>query len=79
MSVTFKCNKTGNTVTFKSQYDIESMRQHPEYSEVQSTNEVKVLTEKEQMFQTEEPAQRLVLEQSSAEPKRVGRPKKEQP
>jgi len=34
MSVTFKCIKTGNTVTFKSQYDIESMRQHPEYSEV---------------------------------------------
>jgi hypothetical protein len=34
MSATFKCNKTGNTVTFKSQYDIESMRQHPEYTEV---------------------------------------------
>jgi hypothetical protein len=34
MSVTFKCNKTGNTVTFKSQYDIESMRGHPEYTEV---------------------------------------------
>jgi D-alanyl-D-alanine dipeptidase len=35
MNVTFKCNKTGNFVTFKSQYDIESMRQHPEYTEVQ--------------------------------------------
>jgi hypothetical protein len=34
MSATFKCNKTGNTVTFKSQYDIESMREHPEYIEV---------------------------------------------
>jgi len=34
MSATFKCNKTGNTVTFKSQYDIESMREHPEYTEV---------------------------------------------
>jgi hypothetical protein len=33
--VTFKCNKTGNTVTFKSQYDIESMREHPEYTEVE--------------------------------------------
>jgi hypothetical protein len=62
MSVTFKCNKTGNTVTFKSQYDIESMRQHPEYSEVQSTNEVEVFPEQEQ-----------------PQPKRVGRPKKEQP
>ena len=65
MSVTFKCLKTGNTVTFKSQYDIESMRQHPEYTEVQSTNEV--LPEKEQVFPVEE------------QPKRVGRPKKEQP
>ena len=34
MSATFKCNKTGNTVTFKSQYDIEAMREHPEYTEV---------------------------------------------
>lgn len=63
MSVTFKCKKTGNTVTFKSQYDIESMRQHPEYSEVQSTNEV--LPEKEQVVPVEEQI------------KRVGRPKKE--
>ena len=69
MSVTFKCNKTGNTVTFKSQYDIESMRQHPEYTEV--------FPEKEQVFQTEEqPAQGLVLEQSSAAKR--GRPRKEQ-
>ena len=51
MSVTFKCNKTGNTVTFKSQYDIESMRQHPEYSEV--------LPEKEQVFPTEEQVKRV--------------------
>jgi hypothetical protein len=41
MSVTFKCNKTGNTVTFKSQYDIESMREHPEYTEVEQQEEVK--------------------------------------
>ncbi len=51
MSVTFKCIKTGNTVTFKSQYDIESMRQHPEYSEV--------LPEKEQVFPTEEQVKRV--------------------
>ena len=66
MTATFKCRKTGNTVTFKSQYDIESMRQHPEYSEVQSTNEV--LPDKEQVFSAEE-----------QQPKRVGRPRKEQP
>jgi len=40
MTVTFKCNKTGNTVEFSSEYDIESMRKHPEYTEVQSTVEV---------------------------------------
>lgn len=69
MSVTFKCNKTGNTVTFKSQYDIESMRGHPEYTEV--------LPENEQTYSNQEqPAQRLVLEQSSAAKR--GRPKKEQ-
>jgi len=40
MTVTFKCNKTGNTVDFSSEYDIAAMRQHPEYSEVRSTVEV---------------------------------------
>jgi len=39
MSATFKCNKTGNTVTFKAEYDIETMRQHPEYTEVETTVE----------------------------------------
>jgi hypothetical protein len=39
MATTFKCNKTGNFVTFKSQYDIESMREHPEYTEVQEQQE----------------------------------------
>jgi uncharacterized lipoprotein NlpE involved in copper resistance len=34
MTVTFKCNKTGSTVEFSSEYYIQSMRQHPEYSEV---------------------------------------------
>jgi hypothetical protein len=45
MGVTFKCNKTGNTVTFKSQYDIESMRGHPEYSEVLPENEQSTVQE----------------------------------
>ena len=34
MTVTFKCIKTGHTVEFSYEYDIESMRKHPEYSEV---------------------------------------------
>jgi uncharacterized lipoprotein NlpE involved in copper resistance len=50
MSATFKCNKTGNTVTFKSQYDIEAMRQHPEYSEV--------FPEEKQVFSAEEQPKR---------------------
>lgn len=50
MSATFKCNKTGNTVTFKSQYDIEAMRQHPEYTEV--------FSEEKQSFPTEEQPKR---------------------
>jgi hypothetical protein len=46
MATTFKCNKTGNTVTFKSEYDIESMRQHPEYTEVQEQQEVKTVAQR---------------------------------
>lgn len=34
MSATFKCNVSGNLVTFKDAVDIESMRIHPEYTEV---------------------------------------------
>lgn len=34
MSVTFKCNRSGQTVTFEMEHDIESMREHPEYTEV---------------------------------------------
>jgi hypothetical protein len=45
MGVTFKCNKTGNTVTFKSQYDIESMRGHPEYTEVLDNSKVSSVQE----------------------------------
>lgn len=41
MSVTFKCNRSGQTVTFTAEHDIKSMREHPEYTEV-------VLLEEEQ-------------------------------
>jgi uncharacterized lipoprotein NlpE involved in copper resistance len=46
MSVTFKCNRSGQTVTFEMKHDIESMRQHPEYSEV-------VFLEEKQVFSAE--------------------------
>jgi len=51
MTVTFKCNKTGHTVEFSSEYDIESMRQHPEYTEV-------VFSEEKQVFSAEEQPKR---------------------
>lgn len=31
---TFKCKQTGNTVTFEYEWDITSMRSHPDYTEV---------------------------------------------
>ena len=40
MAATFKCKNTGNTVTFRDDVDIVGMRMHPEYTEVQSTDEV---------------------------------------
>lgn len=30
----FKCNQTGNVYDFELEYDIEQMREHPDYSEV---------------------------------------------
>ena len=39
MTVTFKCIKTGNTVDFLTEHDIQSMRKHPEYTEVETTVE----------------------------------------
>lgn len=58
--VTFKCNRSGNTVSFTNEHDIKTMRQHPEYTEV-----VQVVSPKEeQSFSKEE------------QPKRMGRPRK---
>ena len=45
--VTFKCKFTGNTVTFKAQYDIDGMRKHPEYEEVFPTEEQSLSTEEQ--------------------------------
>lgn len=70
MSATFKCNKTGNTVTFKNQYDIDAMREHPEYTEVE------VLTSQEQKH-TNSGVTNGVLT-SEEQPLKRGRPKKEQ-
>jgi uncharacterized lipoprotein NlpE involved in copper resistance len=50
MTVTFKCNKTGQTVEFSYEHDIQSMREHPEYTEV--------FPEAEQSFPAEEQPKR---------------------
>jgi hypothetical protein len=42
----FKCNKTGNTVEFKQQHDIDQMRKHEGYTEVVVTPIVKKPTVK---------------------------------
>lgn len=64
MSVTFKCNRSGSTVSFTTEHDIKTMRQHPEYTEVIETlKPVEVFSNTEQSFSTAE------------QPKR-GRPKK---
>ena len=53
MSVTFKCNRSGQTVTFEMEHDIESMRKHPEYTEV-----TEVFSDKEQSLPKEEQPKR---------------------
>lgn len=35
MSKTFRCNQSGNTVTFHNDYDIQQMYQHPDYTPVE--------------------------------------------
>jgi hypothetical protein len=37
MGVTFKCNRSGQTVTFTYEHDIKAMREHPDYTEVVET------------------------------------------
>jgi hypothetical protein len=41
MGVTFKCNRSGQTVTFTYEHDIKSMREHPDYTEVKEEEQDK--------------------------------------
>jgi hypothetical protein len=47
MGVTFKCNRSGQTVTFTYEHDIKSMREHPDYTEMPA-NEEDVSSKEEQ-------------------------------
>jgi hypothetical protein len=38
--VKFKCNLTGNVFEFSNTFDIEDMREHPQYTEVEEQEEI---------------------------------------
>jgi hypothetical protein len=40
MGTKFKCNQSGNIFEFFSDHDINTMRKHPEYSEVRNAEKV---------------------------------------
>lgn len=69
---TFRCKRSGQTVTFNLQHDIDSMRGHPDYVLVdEKTNEEKPLVEPD--------AVRTDTAFSAPVPprKKLGRPRKE--
>ena len=47
----FKCKKTGNTVEFKAEHDVEAMKNHPDYEVVE---EKKVSKKKSSWLDKEE-------------------------
>ena len=61
----FRCNQSGNVVEFRDDYDIKTMKNHPEYTEVDTSAVVEV----EKIDGTR---QMLTLR------KPMGRPRKEQ-
>ncbi len=38
----FKCLRSGNLVEFRQNFDIEQMRKHPEYAEVDTSAQIEV-------------------------------------
>ena len=38
----FRCNQSGNVVEFRDDYDIKTMKNHPEYTEVDTSAVVEV-------------------------------------
>ena len=60
----FKCNQSGTVVEFRDDYDIKTMKNHPEYTEVDTSAVVEV-------ERNDETKQTLTLK------KPMGRPRKE--
>ena len=61
----FRCNQSGNVVEFRDDYDIKTMKTHPEYTEVDTSAAIEVV-------KVDETKQTLTLR------KPMGRPRKEQ-
>jgi hypothetical protein len=61
----FRCNQSGNVVEFRDDYDIKTMKTHPEYTEVDTSAVVEV-------ERNDGTRQTLTLK------KPMGRPRKEQ-
>ena len=45
--VKFMCNRSGNIVEFHTEYDIQEMRKHPEYTEVKDEEKKKIVVKKQ--------------------------------
>lgn len=43
----FMCKRSGNIVEFTSEYDIQEMRKHPEYTEVKDEEKKKPVVKKQ--------------------------------
>ena len=61
----FRCNQSGNVVEFRDDYDIKTMKTHPEYTEIDTSAVVEV-------ERNDGTRQTLTLK------KPMGRPRKEQ-
>ena len=61
----FRCNQSGTVVEFRDDYDIKTMKNHPEYTEVDTSAAIEVV-------KVDETKQTLTLK------KPMGRPRKEQ-
>jgi hypothetical protein len=48
----FKCNHSGNVFEFPLEHDIQTMRKHPEYTEVREETPVKTTTKKVKQDET---------------------------
>ena len=51
----FRCTRSGNIIEFTAQYDIDSMKGHPEYEALDDEGNAVVETEKEKLLPLQAP------------------------